>query len=802
MAIGTLFGSSTESSGLYGIATGSAVNPTVVSQTYFEWFIFITTASTPATPTGGSWNFTSNIGVPPAGWSNFISGVPLNNLWFSTAFVDSRNPTVINWSTPGLISSQSVYATAYADVFTGNGSTVAWTLTQDPVAVNNTDVSINGVTQVPTTDYTVSGTTLTTTTAAPLNAVILVKYRQALPLSYYGAASNVQFTPVSTLTATNVQAAIAEILTDYALQTGAASIGFAPVGALTSTNVQAAIAEVVTDLALSSGSSTVGYLPSGTGAIATTVQTKLRETVSVLDFGVNTVPGTTDMTAAFDAAIATGKTVFVPVGDYKVINITVTSGMKIVGEKGGGTAAGGARLLVGQNGAAAFLKTTSNVTYDVQISDIQILAASGVTNAKGYYQTDKSVYTAYCLFNNVETWRNLEISYDGYFIFGSWNDCRDAFYGSAVGSQTHQAVNCNPATYGQTNQTNLNKFESCQFFNSDNANGAIDASYGYNWSFIHCDFESNTTRAARLRGIEGILFQSCWFEQLTSTECVALTTSPAPNAQGCRGVNFDNCYFYLGNTTVSAINAGGSVRWGITNSVFVQVPAAVVLAAGANLNPSIAFKGNIALSGAGSSTFFTGFYSTTSNTVLDTTTISSPNMANINVLPIGPGGLGAASFTLSTAGTPTPTKTNVTSLIGLTGNAVQILMTNVETYMYYTIPSKIKDTLASKTVTFWLSGYGVTASTSDGLRAAIWVDVVPTGVSNATAISGSTTSTGALNVGTTSFGRSYVTYTFPSSVSSVYVGFSVGGVNANLTMNIETMAVYLGSYTPDLTPLH
>jgi hypothetical protein len=251
MAIGTLFGSSPESSGLYGIATGTGSNPTIISQTYFEWFIFTTSAGTPAAPTGGSWDFNTNTGTAPAGWSSFISGVPLNSLWFSVAFIDSRNPTVITWTSPGLISSQSVYATAYADVFTGNGSTVAWTLTQDPVVVNNTDVSINGVTQVPGTDYTLSGTTLTTTTAAPLNAVILVKYRQALPLSYYGAASNVQFTPV---------------------------------GALTATNVQAAIAEVVTDLALSSGSSTVGFLQAGTGAVATTVQAKLRESVSALDF--------------------------------------------------------------------------------------------------------------------------------------------------------------------------------------------------------------------------------------------------------------------------------------------------------------------------------------------------------------------------------------------------------------------------------------------------------------------------------------------------------------------------------------
>jgi len=284
MAIGTLFGSSPESSGLYGIATGTGSNPTIISQTYFEWFIFITSAGTPATPTGGSWDFNTNTGTAPAGWSNFISGVPLNSLWFSVAFVDSRNPTVITWTSPGLISSQSVYATAYADVFTGNGSTVAWTLTQDPVVVNNTDVSINGVTQVPGTDYTLSGTTLTTTTAAPLNAIILVKYRQALPLSYYGAASNVQFTPV---------------------------------GALTATNVQAAITEVVTDLALSSGSSTVGFLQAGAGAVATNVQAKLRQYVSVKDFGA-VGNGVTDDTAAIQLAINNNQGVFFPEGSYLI----------------------------------------------------------------------------------------------------------------------------------------------------------------------------------------------------------------------------------------------------------------------------------------------------------------------------------------------------------------------------------------------------------------------------------------------------------------------------------------------------
>jgi hypothetical protein len=70
-------------------------------------------------------------------------------------------------------------------------------------------------------------------------------------------------------------------------------------------NISAADAQVLAALAQPSGSSLVGYLPAGAGAVATTVQSKLRESVSVKDFGA-AGNGFSDDTAEIQAALNSG----------------------------------------------------------------------------------------------------------------------------------------------------------------------------------------------------------------------------------------------------------------------------------------------------------------------------------------------------------------------------------------------------------------------------------------------------------------------------------------------------------------
>ena len=87
------------------------------------------------------------------------------------------------------------FGTANADVFTGTGAQTAFTLSANPGAQANLDVSVGGVTQTPGLDYTWSGGTTVTFTAAPPNgARVLLRYFQGLPQGTTDSAAST-YTP-------------------------------------------------------------------------------------------------------------------------------------------------------------------------------------------------------------------------------------------------------------------------------------------------------------------------------------------------------------------------------------------------------------------------------------------------------------------------------------------------------------------------------------------------------------------------------------------------------------------------------
>tara|TARA_R110000868_G_scaffold383325_1_gene650256 strand:+ start:29 stop:1543 length:1515 start_codon:yes stop_codon:yes gene_type:complete len=154
-------------------------------------------------------------------------------------------------------------------------------------------------------------------------------------------------------------------------------------GALSSTDVVAAV-QSGTTVKATVGS--FGYQPAGTGAVATTIQAKLRQTVSVKDFGA-VGDGTTNDTAALQDAInaSTGGVLYFPAGVYLCSTLSLVANLTIIG-------AGQNNTIIRSNGTnvGSFIVgiSTSNVTVqDLQI-DFADISSVSATSAFGFLNSN------------------------------------------------------------------------------------------------------------------------------------------------------------------------------------------------------------------------------------------------------------------------------------------------------------------------------------------------------------------------------------------------------------------------------
>lgn len=84
-----------------------------------------------------------------------------------------------------------------------------------------------------------------------------------------------------------------------------------------------------------SGASLIGFSQAGTGAVARTVQAKLRETVSIVDYGADSTGAADSSTAILNALQSGAQSVYVPPGTYAMtanISATITKNVTFYGE--------------------------------------------------------------------------------------------------------------------------------------------------------------------------------------------------------------------------------------------------------------------------------------------------------------------------------------------------------------------------------------------------------------------------------------------------------------------------------------
>ena len=146
------------------------------------------------------------------------------------------------------------------------------------------------------------------------------------------------------------------------------------------------IVQAIYNLPLAGGiidASNVIYNEGSTGAINSTVKTKLQESVSVLDFGADPT-GTDDSTTAIQNAHNASRAVYYPTGTYKITSISLPPGAIIVGEgaSSNGSTTTNNTTIVGTTSAYVYTMyapvPNTNIIEGPRFSNINIQCQNGV----------------------------------------------------------------------------------------------------------------------------------------------------------------------------------------------------------------------------------------------------------------------------------------------------------------------------------------------------------------------------------------------------------------------------------------
>ncbi|CAB5187433.1 C1q domain containing protein [uncultured Caudovirales phage] len=279
-------------------------------------------------------------------------------------------------------------------------------------------------------------------------------------------------------------------------------------------NIVSASVQALANLSESGGSALVGYLPAGTGAVATTVQAKLRETVSVKDFGA-TGDGVTDDSAALQTAInavGAGGKLYIPKGTY-VFATGLTRGSAITIQGDGCSGAGGTTLKYTGSGNAFTYNGGGSATGG-RFQDFVLQGTASANNGVYISNAFNNI-----LFDKVYVTDFSKASANAVYIEDAWDI---TFFGCYFRG-SYNGVKCGiGATYAVVN--------ACKW--------------------IGCEFIEITNVGFTLTSGSGNLLTGCDFSgQVGQIQVDLAPVLTAGTNRACNANVIENCYMEGGNVT-------------------------------------------------------------------------------------------------------------------------------------------------------------------------------------------------------------------------------------------------------------
>lgn len=285
--------------------------------------------------------------------------------------------------------------------------------------------------------------------------------------------------------------------------------------------------------------------------------------VNILDYGADPT-GVADSTAAIQAAVNAGKSIFIPAGTFKVtasiilsqnnFEITGIKGKSIIMGGGGGNIFG--YFLIDSIYTSEF-GLIENITFDSDDhTKTRWAIASDYTNG---------VYLAHLTISECNFNARLHGGIIGILIACHVTRCVFGLFERGFGNNL-KAIQSIGQTSPVIATSNINVIEQCEFAYCGSPQSIVELETGYKVVFRDCIFEQLTPTLAVvvLSGIAFPVFDGCWFENAQGTtdtgKCVILTRKDTNNIS-CEVLTVTEGLFHTYTTVPSGlINFSDSIR--------------------------------------------------------------------------------------------------------------------------------------------------------------------------------------------------------------------------------------------------